>query len=271
MVLIKKKNCIFCGGAKFVNRFKYYSKPKKEVDFQINPKKYFRELVSCINCGHWYAVHKLNLQNLYSGTYNKMNYKNKIHNSFLKIINLPKKKSDNYFRVNRINIIKKKYFNKKKDINLLDIGSGLGVFPYSIKKIGWNCVSVDPDINSVQHLISDLKIKTLHGNYYKIKYAKKFDFVTLNKVLEHVNNPIKFLQKTNKNLDNSGIIYLEVPDAEKASKYGKNREEFFIDHLHVFSKVSLKLMCKKAGFEILHISRIKEPSGKYTLYGFLKK
>ena len=158
-----------------------------------------------------------------------------------------------------------------KGKNFLDIGSGLGVFPYSIKKIGWNCVSVDPDINSVQHLISDLKIKTLHGNYYKIKYAKKFDFVTLNKVLEHVNNPIKFLQKTNKNLDNSGIIYLEVPDAEKASKYGKNREEFFIDHLHVFSKVSLKLMCKKAGFEILHISRIKEPSGKYTLYGFLKK
>ena len=56
----------------------------------------------------------------------------------------------------------------------------------------------------------------------------------------------------------------------KASKKGKNREEFFIDHLHVFSKKSLMLLLKKTNYRKIYINRIVEPSGKFTIYAFAK-
>ena len=108
------KKCFFCNKKKFISKFKYNSPPVGEIDFEINPKKYKRKLVSCVECNHWYACHKINLKNLYSGTYNKMIYKNKLKEKFLKIISLPKRKSDNYSRVKRIIEFKKFNFRKKK-------------------------------------------------------------------------------------------------------------------------------------------------------------
>ena len=68
----------------------------------------------------------------------------------------------------------------------------------------------------------------------------------------------------------NGEIYLELPDGTAASKIGYSREEFFIDHYYVFSKKSLTLLIKRAGYEIMDIKKIREPSGKFTLFAFIK-
>ena len=49
------KKCFFCNKKKFISKFKYNSPPVGEIDFEINPKKYKRKLVSCVECNHWYA------------------------------------------------------------------------------------------------------------------------------------------------------------------------------------------------------------------------
>ena len=151
----------------------------------------------------------------------------------------------------------------------MDIGSGLGVFPYSVKNIGWNCTAIDPDKRSIAHIKKRIGIKAIHREFMKIKNIYKYNIITLNKVLEHVINPIALLRKAKSNLHNDGFIYVEVPDAEEASKEGKNREEFFIDHVHVFSKLSLINMCKNAGLQTIKIERVNEPSGKFTLFAFI--
>lgn len=99
---------------------------------------------------------------------------------------------------------------------------------------------------------------------------KKFQVITLNKVLEHVKSPNLFLNKIRKLLEKKGFIYIEVPDgiAAKNSLEGKNREEFYLDHLHVFSVKSLTNCLTKSKFNLLEINRIKEKSGKYTIYAF---
>ena len=64
----------------------------------------------------------------------------KIFNTFTKIKNLPKYKSDNFFRVKRfINFCKK---NRIKNKKFLDIGSGTGIFPYELKRknINISCI-----------------------------------------------------------------------------------------------------------------------------------
>ena len=102
------------------------------------------------------------------------------------------------------------------------------------------------------------------------KINEKFDVITSFQVLEHVENPKIIMRKIKKILKNNGILYIEVPDA-KASIEGKYREEFFIEHLHVFSMKSLRNTLKKIKFKIIKIKSIKENSGKYTLYAFCKK
>ena len=104
-----------------------------------------------------------------------------------------------------------------------------------------------------------------------MKIKKKFDIITLNKVIEHVKNPKALIAKSIKNLKNNGVIYIEVPD-EKAKTGGKKRR-IFIDHLHVFSRKSLKMMAKKLNLKIEIIKSIQEPSSKYSIFGFftLKK
>ena len=59
-----------------------------------------------------------------------------------------------------------------------------------------------------------------------MKIKKKFDIITLNKVIEHVKNPKALIAKSIKNLKNNGVIYIEVPD-EKAKTGGKKRRIFY--------------------------------------------
>jgi hypothetical protein len=66
-----------------------------------------------------------------------------------------------------------------------------------------------------------------------------------------------------------GFVYLEVPDGEAAAGAGPDREEFFIDHRHVFSPASLALLAARASFAVCAIERLREPSGKYTLRAFV--
>ena len=54
------------------------------------------------------------------------------------------------------------------------------------------------------------------------------------------------------------------------ARSGYLNEEFFIDHHHVFSMASLAILVMRAGFAAGSLERIREPSGKYTLFGFLR-
>ena len=96
---------------------------------------------------------------------------------------------------------------------------------------------------------------------------KKYDLITFNKVLEHIEKPNKILKKFSRILKKKGFIYIEVPDVA-AAKESSLREEFFIEHHHVFSKLSLANLIKNSDLKIKEIKSIKEPSGKYTLYCF---
>jgi len=67
-----------------------------------------------------------------------------------------------------------------------------------------------------------------------------------------------------------GFVYVELPDGEAASREeGYGREEFFVEHLNVFSVASFARLAERAGFEVGQLERLREPSTKYTLRAFL--
>jgi len=249
-------------------------KPKKETDYGIIAKDYNRFFVKCENCGHFYAKHKKSLvKNLYKEKYFISTYKNKekLKEQFSKIINLPKSMSDNYKRIKRI----KKFLSnnsKKNGISLLDVGSGMGVFPYIMSKNGFKVTSIEINKEQCKFLneISKNKIKVINSDF-KIKqnFKRKFDIITMNKVIEHLENPSYMISRAKEYLKKDGIIYIEVPDT-LAIKGSKRYlwEEFGLGHYHVFSKKSLSAFIEKNKLFVKKIKSIKEPSKKHTIYCF---
>ena len=140
------------------------------------------------------------------------------------------------------------------------------VFAKSFINKKWDVQAIETDKRMVQYL-NDLGIKTTYADITKYKNNKKYNLITFNKVLEHVEKPYELLFAIKKFMTKKSILYLEVPDMI-AYKKGKQREEFYIDHHHVFSISSASILIEKLGFKIIKIERIIEPSGKYTIYLF---
>ncbi len=249
----------------------YRHKPKGEVNFNLKGK-YFRKYYECLICKHHISNHKYDLKKLYSGNYISSTYGNYegLTTRYNKISTLNPKKSDNYNRCLRINSFFKNI--KKKNFKILDVGSGLGVFPKKLqsKKFS-NFTLIETDNLNIQFLKKYLKFKRVYKKQSNLK-KNKFDLITLNKVLEHIENPSIFLKKYLKNLKKNGYLYIEVPDLDaRNDKSGYEREEFFIEHHHVFSKDSLMFMLSKLNLKIIKLEKIIEPSTKYTLFCFAQK
>ena len=98
-----------------------------------------------------------------------------------------------------------------------------------------------------------------------------YDLVSLNKVLEHVSDPVTMLARAGDWLSKRGVIYVELPDAEAALADSPTREEFFIEHYAAYSAASLAMLAWQAGLRTEKIERLKECSGKYSLAAFLMR
>ena len=138
-----------------------------------------------------------------------------------------------------------------------------------MKESGWACTALDPDPRAVEHARAHVGIEAICADFMKAEGLDRYDLVTLNKVVEHVPDPAAMLQRCHGILRPRGVVYVEVPDAEEAGRDGPEREEFGIEHEHIFSMSSLCLLSARAGFVVQLIERVREPSTKYTLRAFL--
>jgi len=155
---------------------------------------------------------------------------------------------------------------------LLDIGAGIGVFPAAMKAAGWTVIAVEPDPRTAAHLreIVGVEAHAVPVDSLTATEIGQFDVISFNKVLEHVEDPIAMLVAVRPLLSVGGFVYVELPDAEGAAHHGSGREEFFIEHYHVFSAASTALMGVRAGFVAAAVERLREPSGKFTVRAFFE-
>ena len=249
--------------------FHYDAPPPGETRFELGAQPYERGYLRCEVCAHWYAETRMDLSRLYSGAYVDSTYGAKMRQTFERIMALPAEQSDNAGRAARVQAFAAKLFPREKQPTLLDIGSGLAVFPARMKAAGWRCTALDPDPRAAAHARDVVGVDAIAGDFMSEERLGTYDAISLNKVLEHVPDPVAMLEKAGRHLAGGGFVYLEVPDGDAAAAEGQSREEFFIEHLHVFSPESVRIMARHAGLEPVTIERIREPSTKFTLRGFL--
>jgi len=250
--------------------FRYDAPPAGETVFDFGAAPYRRSYLRCSVCAHWYSETEMDLSRLYSGPYVDSTYGARMRQTYERIMALPPEKSDNTGRVARV-LAFAQHALKEPAPSLLDVGSGLCVFAARMKQAGWRCTALDPDARAAAHAREVASVEAVVGDFLALADDRlgRFDVVSFNKVLEHVLDPVAFLEKAVRHLAPSGFIYVEVPDGEAAAAEGPDREEFFIEHHHVFSPESVRMMAHHAALEPVTVERVREPSTKYTLRAFL--
>ena len=266
--------CNICNSSNTYKKLTIRERDRFEIACGVLKKNYLRFWYKCLNCNSLFNVHKKNnfkkLKKI-SNNYFKIDFPDTTPlKRFNKIINLPNNKSDNYNRVRRIS----RFLSKvKKNSKLLDVGAGLGIFLFKLlnfhfkNKKKWKYFSFETD-KSNKLLLKKIKgIKNIEKNLFNNQ--NKFDFITLNKVLEHIENPYNFLRSIKKILSDKGTIYIEVPHFLSFRR--KNDNSLVSLHFNLYSQKSLLILIKKLKIKLKQIKRINEPSGKITLFCFIEK
>lgn len=139
------------------------------------------------------------------------------------------------------------YIKNKK--NILDIGTGTGVFLKSCEKL------TNLELNAFD-LNERNKEKVLNINNVKAFYSdsieninNQFDIISLIHVLEHVEKPKDFFERLKLKLNKDGIIIIQVPYILE-----NPNDLLIIDHLSHFKKSTLQKLLKNFFSKVLFIN-----------------
>jgi len=142
---------------------------------------------------------------------------------------------------------------KKRPGKLLDIGCGNGEFLKFAGRHGWGVVGVDFDADAVKEARScglDVRL----GDIDVLDSNERYDFITLNHVVEHVYDPAELLRTCYGLLNHGGVLWLETPNIEsKGYAYYKSNWRGLEPprHIILFNMKTLNDMLLKAGFQVI--------------------
>lgn len=150
-----------------------------------------------------------------------------------------------------------------KDNKLLDIGCGSGQFLYEMRQFEMNTYGIEPgDFDKEGNKKYDLNIKK--SNLLKTKYPKEyFDLITMNHVLEHLDNPNQTLMEIKRIIKKDGLFIFAVPNINSLAHkiFKKNWYQLDIPrHLWNYSDKNIKIILEKNGFNIQRIRYNSRPS-----------
>jgi cyclopropane fatty-acyl-phospholipid synthase-like methyltransferase len=131
---------------------------------------------------------------------------------------------------------------------LLDVGAGTGHLARSVRRrlpgIEILCVEEsEPLRNRLGH-----QGLTVSKNLEPISSDRSFDAVLLIEVIEHVPDPVDFLDRLRKCLDPKGRMFLTTPCGELRNGSRATNAYDTPEHVQFFTEKSLRLAVKKAGF-----------------------
>jgi 2-polyprenyl-3-methyl-5-hydroxy-6-metoxy-1,4-benzoquinol methylase len=141
--------------------------------------------------------------------------------------------------------------------NIADFGCGAGnIFKEIKKQTAPNVTLCGVDFKPA---IDDPSIKTLAWNLNaedempRDLWPNGIDLAISTHVLEHVINPVTFLQTIRKQLSEEGKVFIEVPDCSPNTDLSNIAFTNVVhgQHIHYFSLKTLDLIAQKAGFHII--------------------
>lgn len=141
---------------------------------------------------------------------------------------------------------------------VLEIGCSTGTLLSLLKKSNWEVIGVEFSKLAAKEAVK----KGLNVFNTKFEYfhsTEKFDLIILNHVLEHLDNPVKIIEKVLMLLADKGYVLIDVPNfGSLSAKMQKTSWPLLLpnEHLWHFNLNSLERLLKKTNFEIIFTERV---------------
>ncbi len=131
---------------------------------------------------------------------------------------------------------------------ILDIGAGSGEFLFMVKETGRDGRGIEPNRDYSQFCRDayGLNVQTAHLKADLFEKGQ-YDFVRLNHVMEHLNNPVGYLEMIAEWLTPDGVLYVEVPNIESYCALKSKGRMFHYGHIYNFNPWTLRAVAGLAG------------------------
>ena len=150
---------------------------------------------------------------------------------------------------------------------MLEIGSNDGAFLKNFSKK--KAVGVEPCKN-LANITTKKGYKTF-SNYWNVALAKKItkkakvDLIYSANTLSHIKNFSEIFKAINISLSDNGVLVLEDPSLLECIKRVAY-DQFYCEHIYVFSTIALKKILDKYKLEIFDIDNLHTHGGSNRYY-----
>jgi SAM-dependent methyltransferase len=148
---------------------------------------------------------------------------------------------------------------------VLDVGCGTGELLAYLHDQNFTTFGLEPSPEAVEAAQKrGLKVTCSTLNEFVAdqiqKQAEGFDAITTLNVLEHVPNPVEFIQQTKRILSPGGILCIRVPndftEIQASAQAAIGRDPWWVaipDHVNYFNFENLPPFLERLGFEVAYV------------------
>ena len=129
----------------------------------------------------------------------------------------------------------------------LEMGGGHGLYvseAIRLLKPGtkFDLIDISPtSIDASRTLIDNSNVNYTLSDIFKIEAEKKYNFITMGEVMEHVEDPVSLLKKLGELLTDDGHLFITTPTNAPA-----------IDHIYLFKNADdIRAVIEQAGFKVV--------------------
>lgn len=162
-----------------------------------------------------------------------------------------------------INWVQSDEINRKLDTiskimpngRLLDIGCGYGYFLWNAKQRGYQIEGMEPNNYSIGIAKKNFGLDIIQGRFGQTELISPYDIITAFHVIEHVPNPVEFIQLISGLLRPGGIAMIETPNFKSINSRRQKADWPFIlpdEHLTYFSFDSLRSLLERNELNIIN-------------------
>jgi SAM-dependent methyltransferase len=141
--------------------------------------------------------------------------------------------------------------------HLLDIGAQKGEFIWFMKQLGW---AVD-GVEMSEDVPNPAGLPIRYGDFLSIEFSeRRYDVVTYWAVLEHVYDPVQFIEKAVALLKPGGRLIVLVTNLNSIQSRFYQADDF-PRHLTLFTKRSIRSLCSRSGLTLERVSTTQDIFG----------
>lgn len=137
----------------------------------------------------------------------------------------------------------------------LDIGSGTGIATAAAHAAGLTttALEIEPDFVTATRMLPGVEVvPALFENFESPPGS--FDYILMSHVLEHVHDPLAFVEKAARMLARGGLLWVLLPSFDSVYRVLLGtRDPYFIPpvHLNHFNPTSLAALCRRVGLDVV--------------------